>query len=112
MSDWWKKERVTSTVNELKVMIPEMLFLEALFKYNRKLWVRSFPFHFGLYLLVGFLGMLFVGSLFYIGGSETPAFILLVQSGMPLGAGSLHCAVGPSRALKQKYAVSLLRFCR
>ncbi len=37
--------------NKLKVMVPEMLFLVSLYKHNKKLWWRSFPFHFGLYLL-------------------------------------------------------------
>jgi nitrate reductase gamma subunit len=37
-------------VGELKAMIPEIVFLVALKEHNPKLWVRSFPFHFGLYL--------------------------------------------------------------
>ena len=32
-------------------MVPEMLFLHGLRTFNRSLWYRSFPFHFGLYLL-------------------------------------------------------------
>jgi nitrate reductase gamma subunit len=49
-SDWWKKPREKSMVGELKAMIPEIVFLVALKEHNPKLWVRSFPFHFGLYL--------------------------------------------------------------
>ncbi len=33
-------------------MVPEMLFLKALREHNPSLWYRSFPFHFGLYLLI------------------------------------------------------------
>lgn len=51
--EWWKKPRETSVAGELKVMIPEILFLVALKEHNRKMWTMSFPFHFGLYLLVG-----------------------------------------------------------
>ncbi len=51
--DWWKKPREVSLIGELKVMIPEILFLVALKEHNKKLWVRSFPFHFGLYLVIG-----------------------------------------------------------
>jgi nitrate reductase gamma subunit len=50
-SDWWKKKREVSLLGELKVMVPEILFLVALREHNRKLWTWSFPFHFGLYLV-------------------------------------------------------------
>ena len=50
---WWSKPREVSLIGELKVMIPEILFLECLWKNNRTLWLRSFPFHFGLYLVIG-----------------------------------------------------------
>ncbi len=50
---WWAKPRQVSLLGELKVMIPEILFLECLWENNRKLWLRSFPFHFGLYLTIG-----------------------------------------------------------
>jgi len=36
---------------ELKVMVPEILFLKGLWEFNRPMWYVSFPFHFGLYLL-------------------------------------------------------------
>jgi nitrate reductase gamma subunit len=38
--------------SELKLMFFEILFLRSLWEFNRKLWFRSFPFHFGLYLLI------------------------------------------------------------
>ncbi|MFH1843563.1 MAG: nitrate reductase gamma subunit [bacterium] len=59
--DWWTKEHRPSLLAELKFMLPEMIFLKALFEHNRKLWYRSFPFHFGLYLLAGFAGLLVLG---------------------------------------------------
>jgi nitrate reductase gamma subunit len=49
-SEWWKKPRHFSLAGELGAMVPEILFLVALREHNRKLWTRSFPFHFGLYL--------------------------------------------------------------
>jgi nitrate reductase gamma subunit len=52
-TDWWKKPRHVSLFGELKVMIPEIVFLVALFEHNRKMWYRSFPFHFGIYLVIG-----------------------------------------------------------
>ena len=50
-SEWWTKPREVSLIGEAKVMVPEILFLEALHEHNHQLWKRSFPFHFGLYLV-------------------------------------------------------------
>ncbi|MCP4896180.1 MAG: nitrate reductase [bacterium] len=50
-SEWWKKPRQVSLWGEIKVMVPEIMFLVALKEHNSKLWTRSFPFHFGLYLV-------------------------------------------------------------
>jgi nitrate reductase gamma subunit len=52
-TEWWKKPRQVSLAGELKVMVPEILFLVALREHNPRLWLRSFPFHFGLYLVIG-----------------------------------------------------------
>jgi nitrate reductase gamma subunit len=52
-SEWWNKPREVSLWGELKAMISEILFLVALKENNPKLWLRSFPFHFGLYLVIG-----------------------------------------------------------
>ncbi len=60
--EWWKKGREVSLMGELKVMIPEILFLVALREHNPKMWIRSFPFHFGLYLVAGATGVMFLGA--------------------------------------------------
>jgi nitrate reductase gamma subunit len=39
-----------------------MLLLKALFDHNRRLWWRSFPFHFGLYLLSALVALLGLGA--------------------------------------------------
>ena len=44
-------------------MVPEILFLVALREHNKKLWTRSFPFHFGLYLVGGTTALMLVGGL-------------------------------------------------
>ena len=61
-SDWWQKPRQVSLLGELKVMVPEILFLVALREHNRKLWTRSFPFHFGLYLVAVTTILLLIGG--------------------------------------------------
>ena len=50
--NWWNKPYKSSRFNELKYMVPEILFLRGLWKENRSLWWLSFPFHFGLYLML------------------------------------------------------------
>jgi len=60
--NWWKKEKKSSLFNEIKYMIPEILFLRGLKKENRRLWNLSFPFHFGFYLMIGTLALLVLGA--------------------------------------------------
>jgi len=68
-TDWWNKPRYSSFIGEMKGMIPEMLFIKALFENNRPLWYRSFPFHFGLYILIGFLGLTLFGAVLQLFGA-------------------------------------------
>ena len=71
-SDWWQKKRQVSLLGELKVMVPEILFLVALREHNPKLWTRSFPFHFGLYLVAAATILMMVGG---VVGAVLPAAI-------------------------------------
>lgn len=56
--DWWTKPREKSLVAEARYMLLEILFLKAVWEHNRRLWWFSFPFHVGLYLLIGAAGLL------------------------------------------------------
>ncbi|UCD57461.1 MAG: respiratory nitrate reductase subunit gamma [Candidatus Hydrogenedentota bacterium] len=80
--DWWTKPRKFSLIGELKGMVPEMLFMKALWENNRPLWYRSFPFHFGLYCLIGWAALLIVGAVAQVAGIQ-------VGSGSGLG-GAIH----------------------
>ncbi|MFH1919719.1 MAG: respiratory nitrate reductase subunit gamma, partial [Planctomycetota bacterium] len=72
-SDWWTKPRKPSLAGELKVMIPEILLLAAVWEHNRKHWFRSFPFHFGLYLLAGLIALLLLGGIAVAAGADVSA---------------------------------------
>jgi nitrate reductase gamma subunit len=61
--DWWKKPRRVSLWGELRVMVLEILFLAALREHNPKMWIRSFPFHFGLYLVIACTALMMVAGL-------------------------------------------------
>jgi nitrate reductase gamma subunit len=64
--DWWKYRRQRNLSGDLGFMVPEIVFLRGLWEFNRKLWSRSFPFHFGLYLIIGSGGVLGASALFSI----------------------------------------------
>jgi nitrate reductase gamma subunit len=50
--EWWLERGPVNRAGEWVFMAREIAFLHALREYNRPLWYRSFPFHFGLYLLI------------------------------------------------------------
>jgi nitrate reductase gamma subunit len=56
--EWWKKPREVDHLNELKEMFMEIIFMKGVYLHNRPLWIFSFPFHFGLYMIIGWLGIL------------------------------------------------------
>jgi nitrate reductase gamma subunit len=47
-----------SPSGELKIMVPEILFLKGLWEFNRPMWYVSFPFHFGLYLIAATVALI------------------------------------------------------
>ncbi len=54
--EWWRRPQVANRRGEWRVMIEEILFLKSLREFNRRLWLPSFLFHFGLYLAVAAVG--------------------------------------------------------
>jgi nitrate reductase gamma subunit len=80
--DHWKKARHKDHMAQYRFMVPEILFIKALYEDNRSLWYWSFPFHMGLYLCIGALVLLGIGSLLQIGGlsPEVSALASFVQS--------------------------------
>lgn len=60
--EWWRQPRKRHLLGEWRVMVPEILFLHALRKHNRPLWYRSFPFHFGLYVLAATAAVVFLAA--------------------------------------------------
>jgi len=73
-SNWWTRPPHFNLRGELTAMFAEMLFLKALREFNLRLWWRSFPFHFGLYLLIGTVGLL-------LGAAVATLFVPAVMAG-------------------------------
>jgi nitrate reductase gamma subunit len=61
--EWWKKRIKKSLVSELLAMGEEIFLLKSVYHHNRSLWHWSYPFHIGLYLLVGLVGLLVLGAI-------------------------------------------------
>ncbi|HET7841977.1 MAG TPA: respiratory nitrate reductase subunit gamma [Terriglobia bacterium] len=82
-SDWWTKPQKPHHGGDLAFMIAEILFLKGLWEFKRKMWYRSYPFHLGLYLLIGSMALLL----------STAAVSVFVPSLPESGMGTaLYCA--------------------
>ena len=68
--DWWKDKYHSSIVGALKGFLVEALFLKATWEHNPSLWFRTYPFHIGLYLLLGAMGMTILAALGMLAGAE------------------------------------------
>jgi nitrate reductase gamma subunit len=66
--NWWERRQGSSLWNEVKYMAPEILFIRGLWKENRGLWRVSFPFHFGLYLMIAVFGLMVLQALLVLWG--------------------------------------------
>ena len=71
--NWWEKPRRINPFGQLKIMVPEILLLVALWEHRRKLWLVSFPFHAGIYLTILFLLLLLVGGITQAAGASVTA---------------------------------------
>ncbi len=71
--DWWTKPRDFALMAELTEMAKEIILVKGVYRHNRPLWYFSFPFHFGLYCLVGFTVVLVVGAIMQAAGVTVAA---------------------------------------
>ena len=101
-SEWWRKPGHVNRVGEWIFMAREIVFLHALHEFNRPLWYRSFPFHFGLYLLVASVAGVAADAALdaFTGGAAAGAFVTLLRwSYSVLGAAGLALAIGGAASL-------------
>lgn len=76
--DWWTKPQHKDHFGDLKVMIPEILFLKAVWEHNRNLWWGTFPLHFGFYLLIGNMALLVLNTILTLIGVEFGLLITVI----------------------------------
>lgn len=104
--DWWTRPPSRNLAGELRAMFTEILFLKALYDFNRKLWYRSYPFHLGLYLLAGAGGLVLLAALFTLFAPSilagAPALVLHWAYFVSGAAGVLLCVLGALGLLHQR----------
>lgn len=79
-SEWWTKPMEKDHVAEGVYMFKEILFLKALFEHKRSLWWFSFPFHFGMYVLIAAVALLVLGGLGTAVGFVSPDNWLMTRA--------------------------------
>jgi nitrate reductase gamma subunit len=62
-AEWWKKKVKKNHIAELWAMFEEIIFLKGVFLHNKKLWIFSFPFHLGLYLVTFTTFLIFLSAI-------------------------------------------------
>jgi len=71
--DWWSKPRHSDFFREIKEMAQEILLLKGVFHHNKKVWIFSMPFHLGMYVGIGWLGLLLIGAIIEASGGTIAA---------------------------------------
>ncbi len=61
--EWWLSPQAMHHRREWTTMLREIVFLRGLWEFNRRLWLPSFLFHFGLYLSIAAIGLAAVWAL-------------------------------------------------
>lgn len=77
-SDWWSRPRSHNAMGDILALLEEVLFLHATFKHNIKLWFRTYPFHLGLYMLMGGIFLTLITAVAKIAGAEDNGFIVFL----------------------------------
>ncbi len=100
--DWWTRPREKSLGGEIRAMLEEMLLIRSLWHHNRPQWYASFPFHLGLYILIGFTGLLAIEAAAQPALAPSPATWAAVEA-VTVGLGVAGLALASLGALLLLY---------
>lgn len=92
-TNWWTKPRHVDHMMDIKSMLAEVLFLESTYENNRPLWIRTYPFHMGLYMLMGGVMIIILAVIIQLFGAN-PHCGFLIFLGNIINAISLFGALG------------------
>jgi nitrate reductase gamma subunit len=76
--DWWKNKQHPSFIAGMKGLLTELLFLHMTLETNTKLWCRTYPFHAGLYCLLGAFFFTVMAAIAQLSGTEPGLFLILI----------------------------------
>ena len=94
-ADWWKKTHKTSPLGAVKATLPEVLLLSSVKAHNRQLWLRTYPFHLGLYLAGAATGLaLLIGVLVGLAPGLLAGSLGTVAHNLVIVLGVLGLALG------------------
>jgi nitrate reductase gamma subunit len=99
--DWWTKASHACHLDDLIALVKEVVLLQATFEHNPKLWFRSYPFHFGMYMMMGGIIIVLCATfLQFLGVPADGGFMIFVSNVISAVAlvGGL-CIVGGGIAL-------------
>ena len=103
-NEWWKTKQESSLIGAIRGFLMEAALLHATYVHNRPLWYFSYPFHIGLYLVIGSLGLTILCALF--GLSSGFIFGLALYTGV---FGYLAILVGSAGLLHRRLNTPDLR---
>ena len=79
--EWWTKGRHVSHMGDLIALLKEVLFLEATYHHNKPLWIRTYPFHLGMYMMMGgIMVVMFAVFLKFCGVSDANGFMIFIAN--------------------------------
>lgn len=109
--DWWKQKQEGSFINGIKALLVEVLFLHATFEHNKTLWIRTYPFHVGLYLLFGGFFLTLLAALAQLAGIRPGPVITTVGNLVQVCslAGFLGVVAGASALIQRRLTQEDLR---
>jgi nitrate reductase gamma subunit len=107
---WWQVKSKPARSRGLVVMAKEILLLAGVREHNRALWLRSYPFHLGLYLLAAFVVLLGVGGIAqgFTGLASSAAVITSVSTVVGI-AGFILLGAGAAGLLLRRLGHPALR---
>ncbi len=74
--NWWEHKHTVDHMGDIYFLLREILFLEATFHHNRPLWYRTYPFHVGLYLLMGGAIILVIAAILRLLGCSPDGWLI------------------------------------
>lgn len=72
---WWRAPQAAHRAGEWRAMFVEIVFLKSLREFNRRLWIPSFLFHFGIYLVIAAAALAALANVLALGTAAAVASV-------------------------------------